>query len=286
MTRSATPTGRLCASPIPTLHSGDIMKNNRTWRRGFGALLLIAAAAFAIPASVSAQTLTQAGAEKILMELDELGNFPGKDYTSLFTIVSEKPGEKQSVSQVRVFRRDTKKQFTILVMLPEVNKGQGYLREDDNVWFYDPTSRKFSHSSIKENLQNTEAKNSDFTVSSLLDDYTIQKISEGSIGKYPVWILDLKARTNEVSYERVLLYVRKDKTMTLKREDYSVNGRLMRTTLYPKYVSLEDKLLPSQILIVDEINKGERSQITMAEQSVEKLPDKVFSKAFLEQVNR
>ena len=82
------------------------------------------------------------------------------------------------------------------------------------------------------------------------------------------------------------LYVRKDKTMTLKREDYSVNGRLMRTTLYPKYVSLEDKLLPSQILIVDEINKGERSQITMAEQSVEKLPDKVFSKAFLEQVNR
>ena len=286
MTRSATPTGRLCASPIPTLHSGDIMKNNRTWRRGFGALLLIAAAAFAIPASVSAQALTQAGAEKILMELDELGNFPGKDYTSLFTIVSEKPGEKQSVSQVRVFRRDTKKQFTILVMLPEVNKGQGYLREDDNVWFYDPTSRKFSHSSIKENLQNTEAKNSDFTVSSLLDDYTIQKISEGSIGKYPVWILDLKARTNEVSYERVLLYVRKDKTMTLKREDYSVNGRLMRTTLYPKYVSLEDKLLPSQILIVDEINKGERSQITMAEQSVEKLPDKVFSKAFLEQVNR
>jgi len=286
MTRSATPTGRLCASPIPTLHSGDIMKNNRTWRRGFGALLLIAAVAFAIPASVSAQTLTQAGAEKILMELDELGNFPGKDYTSLFTIVSEKPGEKQSVSQVRGFRRDTKKQFTILVMLPEVNKGQGYLREDDNVWFYDPTSRKFSHSSIKENLQNTEAKNSDFTVSSLLDDYTIQKISEGSIGKYPVWILDLKARTNEVSYERVLLYVRKDKTMTLKREDYSVNGRLMRTTLYPKYVSLEDKLLPSQILIVDEINKGERSQITMAEQSVEKLPDKVFSKAFLEQVNR
>ena len=286
MTRSATPTGRLCASPIPTLHFGDSMKNSRTWRRSIGALLLIAAAALAIPASVSAQTLTQAGAEKILMELDELGNFPGKDYTSLFTIVSEKPGEKQSVSQVRVFRRDTKKQFTILVMLPEVNKGQGYLREDDNVWFYDPTSRKFSHSSIKENLQNTEAKNSDFTVSSLLDDYTIQKISEGSIGKYPVWILDLKARTNEVSYERVLLYVRKDKTMTLKREDYSVNGRLMRTTLYPKYVSLEDKLLPSQILIVDEINKGERSQITMAEQSVEKVPDKVFSKAFLEQVNR
>lgn len=286
MKRLTAYSGRHYASPTRIELIGDSMNHSRPWSRGFVLLLLLAAIVLLLPVSVFAQGLSQAGAEKILKELDELGNFPGKDYTSLFTIVSEKPGEKQSVSQVRVFRRDTKKQFTILVMLPEVNKGQGYLREEDNVWFYDPTSRKFSHSSMKENLQNTEAKNSDFTVSSLVDDYSVQKISEGTIGKYPVWILDLKARTNEVAYERVLFYVRKDKTMTLKREDYSVNGRLMRTTLYPKYVALEDKLLPSQILIVDEINKGEKSQITMAEQSVEKLPDKVFSKAFLEQVNR
>ena len=262
------------------------MINSKFWGRGLGAILLVAAMIFALPAAAAAQGLTTQAAESILKELDDLGNFPGKDYTSLFTIVSEKPGEKQSVTQVRVFRRDTKKQFTILVMLPDVNKGQGYLREDDNVWFYDPTSRKFSHSSVKENLQNSEAKNSDFTASSMVDDYTIEKVTEGTIGKYPVWILDLKARTNEVPYDRVLLYVRKDKTMILKQEDYSVNGRLMRTTLYPKYVALDGKLLPSQILIVDEINKGEKSQITMAEQSVEKLPDKVFTKAFLEQVNR
>jgi outer membrane lipoprotein-sorting protein len=275
-----------CAPANAKKSFGVIMKTSYSSARRLGVFFALSIFALSLPIQAFAQGLSQAGAEKILTELDNLGNFPGKDYTSLFTIVSEKPGEKQSVTQVRVFRRDTKKQFTILVMLPDVNKGQGYLREDDNVWFYDPTSRKFSHSSVKENLQNTEAKNSDFTVSSLVDDYTVQKISEGTIGKYPVWILDLKAKTNEVSYERIMLYVRKDQTMTLKREDYSVNGRLMRTTLYPKYVALDGKLLPSQILIIDEINKGEKSQITMAEQSVETLPDKVFTKAFLEQVNR
>ena len=222
----------------------------------------------------------------ILKELDDLGNFPGRDYSALFTIVSEKPGEKQSVTQARVFRRDKKDQFVILVMLPEVNKGQGYLREDDNVWFYDPTSRKFSFSSIKENLQNSEAKNADFTRYSFTGDYQVEAVSDAAIGKYPVWVLDLKAKNNEVPYERVKLFVRKDRTMLLKREDYSVSGRLMRTSLYPKYVELEGKLLPSQTLIVDEINKGEKSQITMAEQSVATLPDKVFTKAFLEQVNR
>jgi len=222
----------------------------------------------------------------LLKEIDRLSDFSGKDFSAVFTIVTQKPGEKDSVTQARIFRRDTKKQFLILILLPEVNKGQGYLREEDNVWFYDPTSRKFSHSSVKENLQNTKAKNSDFTLSSFAEDYSVSSMTEGTLGKFPVWILDLKARTNEVAYERVVLHIRKDRTMLLKREDYSVNGRLMRTTAYPKYVELDGKLLPSQILILDEINKGEKSQITMTEQSVAALPDKVFTKAFLEQVSR
>jgi len=222
----------------------------------------------------------------LLKQLDDLSDFTGKDFSAVFTIVTQKPGEKDSVTQTRVFRRDQKEQFLILILLPEVNKGQGYLREDDNVWFYDPTSRKFSHSSMKENLQNTKAKTSDFTLSSFTEDYTVTSMNEGMVGKFPVWVLDLKANTNEVAYDRVVLYIRKDRTMLLKREDYSVNGRLMRTTAYPKYVELEGKLLPSQILILDEINKGEKSQITMTEQTVAPLPDRVFTKAFLEQVSR
>jgi outer membrane lipoprotein-sorting protein len=223
---------------------------------------------------------------KIIAELDRLGDFTGNDFAAVYTIVSQKPGEKDSVSQVRMFRRDGKKQFAMLVLLPEVNKGQGYLREDDNIWFYDPTSRKFSFSSIKENIQNSEAKNSDLTKRSLLEDYDVSSTKEGTVGKIAVWIMDLKAKTDEVSYERVVLHVRKDRTMLLKQEDYSVSGRLMRTSLYPKYVEISGRLVPSQMLIIDELNPGERSQITMTEQSLATLPDKVFNKAFLEQVNK
>jgi outer membrane lipoprotein-sorting protein len=223
---------------------------------------------------------------RILTELDELGNFKGKDFSALYTIVSQKPGEKDSVTQVRIFRRDAKDQFTFLIMLPEVNKGQAYLREGDNIWFYDPTSRKFSFSSMKENIQNSEAKNSDLSRSTLSDDYTVTGAKEGKLGQIPVWILDLQSKTRDVSYERLVLHVRKDRTVLLKEEAYSVSGRLMRTTLYPRYAELDGKLLPTQILIVDELNPGERSQLTLAEQSVAPIPDRVFTKAFLEQVNR
>ena len=245
---------------------------------------LLAVAALAIAAIGGAAFAQDAPA--MLAELDRQGDFSGVDFAAVYTIVSQKPGEKDTVTQVRMFRRDAKTQFAMLIVLPEVNKGQGYLREDDNVWFYDPTSRKFSFSSIKENIQNSEAKNSDLTQRSILDDYDVAGVSEGAIGKIPVWVLDLKAKTKDVSYERVVMHVRKDRTMLLKQEDYSVSGRLMRTSLYPKYAEISGRLIPSQMLFIDELNPGERSQLTMTEQSLAALPDKVFTKAFLEQVNK
>ena len=106
------------------------------------------------------------------------------------------------------------------------------------------------------------------------------------MGSFPVYILELKANNNEVSYSKRKLWVRKDKTLILKAEDYSLSDRLMRISYLPKYVQLGKKLTPSQILIVDKLNEGEKTQISMKNTSVSKLPDSVFTKAYLEKVNR
>jgi outer membrane lipoprotein-sorting protein len=222
----------------------------------------------------------------LLKKVDDINDFSGGDFSGLFTIVTEKPGEKQSVTQVRMFRRDEKDQFLLLILIPEANRGQGYLKEDDNFWYYDPTSRKFTHSSVKETITNSEAKNSDMTKHKFSVDYDVSATVEGKLGKFAVWVIDLKAKDNEVSYDMVRLYIRQDQPLVLKEEDMSVSGRLMRTVLYPKYADLGNgKFYPSQMLILDEVNKGEKSQLTLAELSTEKLPDKVFTKAFVEQVN-
>ena len=222
----------------------------------------------------------------LLHKIDEINDFSGSDFSGLFTIVSEKPGEKQSLSQVRMFRRDDKDLFLLLILLPEADRGQGYLKENDNFWYYDPTSRKFSHSSIKEAISDSEAKNSDLTKETLTDDYEVLSYKASKLGKFPVWIIDLKAKDSEVSYDLMRLYVRQDMPLVLKQEDMSVSGRLMRTLLYPKYANLGNgKYYPSQMLIIDEVNKGEKSQLTLTELSTDTLPDKVFTKAFMEQVN-
>ncbi len=243
--------------------------------------LLLPVLLVAVLAALAAQDYS-----KILKDLDTLNDFGSTDFTAVYTIISQKPGEKDSVTQARVFRRDKSDLFLILLLQPEANKGQGYLKDKDNVWFYDPSSRQFTFSSIKENISNSEAKNSDLTRSTYSDDYTIEKTEDGMVGKIAVFVISLKAKTTDAVYDRLKLYVRKDRTMLLKEEAFSVSGRLMRTTLLPKYTELNGKLLPSQILIIDELNPGEKSQITLTEQSIAPIPDSVFTKAFLERVNK
>ena len=223
--------------------------------------------------------------DAMLVELDERTTFGDGDFSAVYTIISETPGEEREVTQARLFRRDVNDQFLILILQPEVQRGQGYLQVDENVWFYDPESRKFERTTIRENIQGSDAQNADLDQNSFSDDYEVVDWQEGTLGSFDVWILDLEATNSDVAYDKVKLWVRKDVTLVLKQEDYSVNGRLMRTSLYPRYERVGEKLLPKQVLIVDELNEGERTQLTMSDATTRTIPDSVFSKAYLERVN-
>jgi outer membrane lipoprotein-sorting protein len=220
----------------------------------------------------------------MLRSVDSLGDFGGQDYSAVYTIVTQKPGEKDTVLQVKLFRRDENNQIVWLMLKPDAQKGQGFLKVDENVWMFDPESGKFNHTTMKEQIQNSKAKSSDLRRLSYADDYDIASWEEGMLGRYPIYTLRLKAKNNEVSYPTLKLAVRKDKPLVLKEEDYSLSDRLMRTVLYPpKYIVVGGRTVPSQILIQDELNVGEKSQLTISDVSVAKLADATFSKAFLEQ---
>jgi outer membrane lipoprotein-sorting protein len=242
------------------------------------ALTLAAAAAFAADTP---------DFKTLLAAVDANADFGTRDYSAVFTIVTQKPNEKDSLVQIRLFRRDEHNQVVWIIQKPDAQKGQGFLKVDDNIWMYDPESGKFSHSTMKEQIQNSKAKSSDLKRGSFAEDYDVTASEEGTLGKYPVWILTLTAKNNEVSYPKLKLSIRKDKPLVLKEEDYSLSDRLMRSVLYPpRYIELDGKTVYSQILIQDELNKGEKSQLTLSDVSVAKLPDTTFSKAFLSQTAR
>jgi outer membrane lipoprotein-sorting protein len=222
----------------------------------------------------------------IFMSIDNMSTFRKNDFSSVMTIVSDDPEDGRKVIKVNQFRRDKDDKFLILILEPATQKGQGYLRIEDNLWFYDPESRKFSHSSLKENFQGTDAHNSDFRRRSYSEDYKVASWEEGKLGKYDVYIIDTEALHNEVTYPYEKLWVRKDNYLILKIEDYSLNKRHMRTSFFPNYTKIEDKYLPSKMLFIDELTEGRKTQMTVSDISLDDLPDSVFTKIYLERVNR
>ncbi len=224
--------------------------------------------------------------DTILREIDRMGDFDNGDFSAEVTLVSTKPGEDNGVIRARYFRRDREDKFVIVMLKPDVQRGQGYLCVGDDLWFYDPESRKFAYSSLKDSFQDSDAQNSDFSSSSLHEDYSVSDYSEAALGGSEVWVATLVAKDKKVAVAKRKLWIRKDNLLILKEEQYSLSDRLMRTVAIPKYQTVAGKFVPLSMVFVDNIKVGERTQLTFEKPSVDALPDTVFTKAYLERVNQ
>lgn len=223
---------------------------------------------------------------ELVQEMEAALRMDDRDFSALLTVVSEKPGQPQVKSVIRLFRRDRSDQSLMLVLEPEADRGQGYLMEGDNWWIYDPVSRVFSHSSLRDTISNTSTRSSDFARTSLLEDYDIAEVREGTVGRYGVWIVSLKASAKVPDWDGLRLYIRKDVPLLLAQEELSLSGRVMRVVAYPRYTRLNSGAwYPAAIKVEDMVNEGEKSQINLAEVSTAPLEDRIFTKAWLESMN-
>ncbi len=250
--------------------------------------ITVCAAVALLAAAVYAQ-VTPAQAEQAFTILESTNDqlvFNG-DYTATISITVEKPGKPNSSIQYKVFERTKTETFTIVQLFPEADKGTGYLRDGDNIWMYDPIGRKFSHVSLKEQIADSDVKLDDLSRSSdhWRKNYNITGLEEGKLGQYPVYIISVEARNNDPVYEKSTYYIRKDVPLLLKESDFSANGRLMRTILIPKYAKTAHGYIGYQTIVRDELNPGEQTTQVISDLSFDTLPDRIFTKAYLEGLN-
>ena len=203
------------------------------------------------------------------------------------SLVIDKPGKPRENLQYKVFQRTDDNLMTLVQLFPEADKGVGYLRDNENIWSYDPISRKFSHTSIKEALGDSDVKLDDVDQAKTKwrENYEVTAYEEGTLGKFAVDIITLTAKTTDPAYAKSKYYIRKDIPLLLKEEDFSGSDRLMRTILLPKYAKVPAGYVATQAIMRDELNKGEQTQQVISDLTFDKLPDRIFTKAYLEGLN-
>jgi outer membrane lipoprotein-sorting protein len=231
--------------------------------------------------------------EDVLRVIDAQVSFLDQDFAAEYTVTQEKPGQGSSVTKAAVFRRDREDKFLILILEPTADQGKGYLKIGDTLWVYDPVSRRFNVSSARNRFQNSNARNSDFTSSTLARDYRIAGESAQRLGAYATRVYELEAAHSDVNFAFMKIWV-DENNLVRKFEDYSLSRQLLRTTAIPTYQRIGERFIPAHIVIVDALQgrtvngtfRNERTLITVAKPTLKRLPDLIFTQAYLERAGR
>lgn len=245
---------------------------HRVTRRGIIAMALVSL--------LSAAAAAQAGDER-LAAIDRQKRVIGADlgYEIELATVGGGAGEKRS--RMRVFRRDSERLLAALVLEPEAEKGEGYLRREDNLWFFDAESGAFVHRVLTDAISGSQMDSGDVEPDSLEEGYSVQGVSAGKLGSVDAEILELGEKSPQ-AYPRMRAWLRASDGLLLKEEYYGASGRMLRYVLYPSHLRIGGRTLPRVAIYIDALDPARRTTATVSAPSLAPIPDSVFAKAFLE----
>lgn len=215
------------------------------------------------------------------------------DWQSLAYIEQKEKNKVDVVYETLVFRRSEDQKFMILFSKPKASQGQGYLRLDKNLWFYDPSVGKWERRTERERIGGTNSRRSDFDESRLAQEYDPEDGGEEKLGAYTAQVMTLKGKPGlDLAFPVIKLWVDKATSNVLKRQEFALSGRLLRTSYYPKWKKLYseskkgDIWYPQEIRFYDEVEKANSTLILIKSVDLRPLAPNLFTKAWLESRSR
>jgi len=235
--------------------------------------------------------LAETSVSKLMKQVEDLQELTS-DVRAKTLLTQTKPEQGTKTTEVIYYRRDSDDSFLIVMVAPEAEKGNGYLRVGDNFWMYRRNTRTFQHINRDESIAGSDAKADDFEMRKLTELYEPAKdasgkeiLSEEKLGEIPVYRFELKAKVNDVDYPKKIYWVRQDNFLPLKEQSFSNSGTLMQSAYYMNYTIIDGRYVPVKQLYVDEFEKGNKTLVELSGISTQKLPD-IFNKAYLENLSK
>jgi len=261
------------------------------WGTLAGALALWGGSTAVLP-QVAHAAATTAELVAILKQVDDRQR-NGGDWMSNVYIEQKEKDKVDVVYDARVFRRSQDQKFMILFDKPKSSQGQGYLRLDQNLWFYDPSVGRWERRTERERIGGTNSRRSDFDESRLAEEYDPTDDGEEKLGAYTAQKMTLNGKKGlDLAFPMIKLWVDKDTKNVLKRQEFALSGKLLRTSYYPKWKKAyseskkADVWYPQEIRFYDEVEKANSTLILIRAVDMHPLAANLFTKAWLESKSR
>jgi hypothetical protein len=165
-----------------------------------------------------------------------------------------------------------------LFLAPASEKGRATLRLGDNMWLYIPGVGKPIRITSLQSVVGGVFNNADIMRLDYHVEYDVQTLEDmGS-----EYLLDLKAKTAAVAYDRLKMWVDKATAVPTKIECYAATGLLIKTLYFKEPKPFDDNILRPAVIETDSpLYKGYKSLMVYARVQKRSVPDEVFTLDFL-----
>jgi len=215
--------------------------------------------------------------EQLLKESDRARGGVGGGITWEAKITTHEDGETSE----RTFAIKAKSNNAhVEALTPARNKGEVYLFNDRNMWFFKPSLRKPVSISARQKLTG-QAANGDIASTNYARDYTPTQSGEEKIEGQDTVVLMLKAKSKDVTYDQIKYWISKKDNLALKAEFMTLQGAPFKvaTFEYKNTLTSEGKTFPfvSKMSIQDAKFPDNNSIIEYSKPKTEKLSDSLFN---------
>ncbi len=215
---------------------------------------------------------------EILRQVDQ--NLQPQSYEMYRKLINVEPdGSKKEFVLYSVKKAEDK--MVALFLSPASEKGRSTLRLGDNMWLYIPNVGKPIRITSLQSVVGGVFNNSDI----LRLDYSAEYDAVSVVDEGDSYILELKAKTNAVAYDRLKMWVDKKAVVPTTIECYAASGMLIKTLYYKETKDFGDGLVRPSVLETDSpLYKGYKSVMIYAKITKKELADEVFSLNYLARV--
>jgi len=168
-----------------------------------------------------------------------------------------------------------------LFLAPHSDEGRTTLRLGDNMWLYIPDVGKPLRITSLQSVVGGIFNNSDLMRLEFSTEYDVQSIAEEG----DEYLLDLKAKTGAVAYDRLKMRVEKTRVLPTTIEAYAASGLLIKTLRYKKIKDFGEGIVRPSVLETDSpLYVGYKAVMLFAAVRPRDFSDEVFTLNFMPRV--
>jgi outer membrane lipoprotein-sorting protein len=179
------------------------------------------------------------------------------------------------------------KSFTEYLSPPR-EQGTKMLKLENQLWIYSPSTDRtiqISGHMLRQSLMGSDLSYEDMMDERKLTDlYNATVSGKEDINGRSTWILELKAKVEDVAYASRKVWIDTERFVPLKEELFAKSGQLLKRVTLSNVVKIQERWFPAVIVYKDMLKQGDGTIFNMNNVKFDQvIPEYIFTKAALKQ---